>query len=248
MTKERLLQLIIGVHDGGTPSLSASATLFVQLEGIRAGLEAYPNPTSSQNPADYRRDEFIKGFDPHGGGGVKGENSYDDSQLIIIVMVVAGCLVVIVAFSLVAALLRKNSSSGHMSNKMAVTNSRTAIVWSKVNTDYRHENAIVLAAMSPPDGHTASANGAVSDVVRYKSTNDLNTACDAANVILTLDSEPVSYAVCKSKPIILYQILHEVTHSVNNSLLLFVFTSVVLYRHEGYYYKSTDTLVPHPHE
>lgn len=105
---------------------------------------------------------------PDGGG------DYDESHLVIVLMSVAGCLVVLVAFGLVAALIRKSVEK----------TIERKIVWSKVTSD----------PDQLPVTTTTTATATENCTVVEPCTPEMSEASD---IILTLECEPVSFAVSK---------------------------------------------------
>jgi len=196
---DRAQRLIVMVRDGGSPPLSASATLLVDLGGVsRLRPLTLATSTFLPYPSDNRKEGHVDKTDD--ARDVSGE-SFDDSSVVIAVMALAGCLVVIVAFTLVAILIRKSSAFNNTSGKIATSTSRTAIVWSKLDTASTTQEATTGTDLNrtyaPPVASVENAghlNGGA-DLVHSKNVKELSVAGDTSDIIMTLDSEPVSYTV-----------------------------------------------------
>ena len=139
------------------------------------------------------------------------EQTFDDSHVIIGVLAIAGCLIVVVAFLLVGALVRKHSSSGGAVNASKMAAGRNAIVWSKVDACSAGDDVIAGQMTSSVESDYSAAgarngfgSGGIVAWMNEGESEEKNeeggaqAGCvgeGAGDIILTLDSEPVSYAV-----------------------------------------------------
>lgn len=160
-----IFSLSITVRDNGFPSLNTSTLLRLEV-----------SEAQSKFPLDYHKQTT-----KDGGGGTAGSGEgLDDNQVIIVVMAVAGCLAVFVACGLIVALIQKNV------RKMA----DRKVVWSQLMTSsdadgLRHQRQIC------PQVNGNIRSGPEADPEDKSSLQ----VTELSDIILSLESEPVSFAV-----------------------------------------------------
>lgn len=165
-TAFRLLALT--VRDDGVPSLNSTVELRVEV--------VTDSSPSSPNPADYHRQTTRQASETDSGGGI----GMEDSHVIVVVMAVAGCLAVSVACGLVVALIQKSV------RKMA----DRKVVWSQLMA----AEADCLQQQQQQRARENSYIRSEPEVVRPEEKTSLDVT-QLSDVILCLESEPVSFAV-----------------------------------------------------
>ena len=171
----RRLRFVVGVRDGGRPSRSATSVLEVHIGAVpaeRGGNASSVGLSASQSSAGVTL----------------------DGSVVAAIAAVAGCFVVTIAFSLLAVAVHRRALtvSTARGGGSGVAASRAA--WRKVATSDMNGIDSPL--------YSAVVNSATTTGVASRTGNGkmLPLCCEGPDIILTLESEPVNYAVSSVRP------------------------------------------------
>lgn len=173
----RRMRFVVGVRDGGRPSQSATGVLTVHISVVATS--GVGNASSVGLSASHAASVVIV-----------------DSSVMAAIAAVAGCFVVTLVFTLLAVTVHRRTATATRALTTRGGGSGTAAsraAWSKVATtdmsgiDSPLYSAVVNSATTTSvTGRTG--NGKMSDLF-----------CDGPDIILTLESEPVNYAVSTAR-------------------------------------------------
>ena len=169
----RRLRFVVGVRDGGRPSRTATAVLTVHISVLSAS--SVGNTSSVGLSAS------------HAGSLVM-----VDGNVMAAIAAIAGCFVVTLVFSLLAVTVHRRTATATRASTTRSAGSGTAAsraAWSKMAT----------SDMSGIDSplYSAVVNSATTTSVSSRTGNGkMSELCfEGPDIILTLESEPVNYAV-----------------------------------------------------
>lgn len=173
-TSSRRLRFVVGVRDAGRPSRSATGVLTVHISGGAAG-SAVGNASS---------------------GGLVASQSVAgaalDGSVMAAIVAVVGCLVISLVFALLAVTVHRRTTATMGAGSTSRGGSGMAAsraAWSKVAT------ADMTGIDSPL--YSAVVNSTTSNSTSRTGNGKLpELFCEGPDIILTLESEPVNYAVC----------------------------------------------------
>jgi len=171
-TSARRLRFVVGVRDGGRPSRSATGVLTIQID-VGSGPDG--NASSVGLSAS------------HSASGVT-----VDGSVMAAIAAVVGCAIITLVFSLLAVTVhRRAATSSRGGFGAGATSSGSAAAsraaWSKVATtgiDSPLYSAVLTNSSVATRVAGRTGNGVASDL-----------CCEGPDIILTLESEPVNYAV-----------------------------------------------------
>jgi len=170
----RHLRFVVGVRDGGRPSRSATGVLTVVVSSVPAS--GTGNASSISLSASHASSVVMV-----------------DSSIMAAIAAIAGCFVVTIVFSLLAVAVHRRTAGSALGTRGGACGSASSrAAWSKVaTTDLSGiDSPLYTAVVNSATTTSLTGNGKVPEL-----------CCDGPDIILTLESEPVNYAVS-----ILYQI------------------------------------------
>jgi len=172
-SSSRRLRFVVGVRDGGRPSRSATGVLTVHISATASS--GVGNASWVGQSASHASSVVMV-----------------DGSVMAAIAAIAGCVVATLVFSLLAVTVHRRSATGSRASTTRGGVSGTAAsraAWSKVaTTDLSGIDSPLYSAVVNSSTTTSVAgrtgNGKVSEL-----------CCDGPDIILTLESEPVNYAV-----------------------------------------------------